>query len=143
LIEDTLVAPRIKLNITFSLCWGNHDMEIDLKRTGRKNGVSAIRKVMLPKYLLWILFILCLLDTLFTDVGIRYQYIQEGNPMIRYLYEKEVLWFYMAKIGLPLALFVMIPFVKRKYFITKLLVICILLYLVVLLLHLKWLISLF
>ena len=50
------------------------------------------------------LLLLAIFDSIFTDIGIRYDYISEANPLMQSVYETSVLGFYVIKISFPLLL---------------------------------------
>ncbi len=74
----------------------------------------------------------------FTDLGIRYHYIQEANPIMRSLYEKSILSFYVTKLILPILLFFILLRVEPKPIIHVVLVISLVLYFIVLIQHFLW-----
>ncbi|WP_231687448.1 DUF5658 family protein [Bacillus sp. FJAT-22090] len=50
------------------------------------------------------LLVLAILDSIFTDYGIRNNHISEANPLIQLLYDTSIVGFYFIKISLPLLL---------------------------------------
>ena len=85
-----------------------------------------------------LLLFLALFDATFTDFGIRYHYIQEANPLMRSLYEKSILSFYVTKLILPILLFFILLRVEPKPIIHVVLVISLVLYFIVLIQHFLW-----
>lgn len=85
------------------------------------------------------LLIMAVLDSLFTDFGIRNNYISEANPLMRFLYESSVPGFYIIKISLPLLLMYIITKINhlKKYF-QILIWVTLLLYVFVLFQHIFW-----
>lgn len=86
-----------------------------------------------------ILLVLATFDALFTDFGIKNQFITESNPIIRRIYEMSVSVYYLIKIALPVLLIVIITKLQTKRFILILLSLAILLYVSVMVLHFYWL----
>ena len=86
-----------------------------------------------------ILFILAILDALFTDIGIKNQLITESNPIMRKIYNMSVTGFYIIKIALPILLIGIITKLEKTQFIVFLLNAAILIYVSVILLHFYWL----
>lgn len=86
-----------------------------------------------------ILLILATLDAFFTDMGIQNQLITEANPLMRIIYEVNLLGFYFIKIALPVLLIGIVSRLESRPFIVILLHIAISLYVCVLLLHFSWL----
>lgn len=86
-----------------------------------------------------LLVVLALLDSLFTDYGIRHQYIHEANPIVRYVYESSVFGFYALKISLPLVLLVILLKIEPKLWLCILMKMTLVLYGSVLCVHLFWL----
>ncbi len=66
------------------------------------------------KYVVLSLILLALLDSLFTDIGIRQHYITEANPIMKYIYDTSVFGFYALKISLPIFLLLLLSKIKPK-----------------------------
>lgn len=79
-----------------------------------------------------------LLDALFTHYGIAKGVIQEGNPLMRYLINKNWVLFYGMKIALPLILIVICNQHIRSRIVHHLLITAVVLYLAVLVYHFAW-----
>ncbi|WP_413788924.1 DUF5658 family protein [Psychrobacillus mangrovi] len=84
------------------------------------------------------LLILAVFDTIFTDFGIRNNYISEANPLMRLVYETSILGFYILKISLPLLLIYIMTKLPPKRYIQLLMVIALLLYSSVVFQHFFW-----
>lgn len=85
------------------------------------------------------LLIAGILDALLTQIGIVQGIIQEGNPLIQYLFEKSWLLVYSVKVVLPLILLGLLLYHPLKSrFVSILLVSTSVLYLTVLAYHLFW-----
>lgn len=88
----------------------------------------------------FLLFCLCMIDAIFTDFGIRYGHIEEANPFVRYLYDMNVIAFYLLKASLPFVLFILMHYMKPSSFIKNLLVVALVVYTVVIFIHISWII---
>lgn len=62
---------------------------------------------------------LCFFDALATDVGIRMHMVREVNPFTKLMYEMNIALFYSYKVGLPLLLLALLPYVKKRVYINK------------------------
>lgn len=87
-----------------------------------------------------ILFTFAFFDTIFTDFGIRNDYIEEANPIMRVVYETSITAFYLVKISLPLILLFLISKIKPKPYFSLLIGATLLLYFFVICTHVFWLI---
>jgi hypothetical protein len=85
-----------------------------------------------------LLLFLTLFNAIFTDLGIRSHYIQEANPLMRFLYEKSIPSFYVTKLILPILLLFILLRMDPKPVIHVFLVVSLVLYLIVLIQHLSW-----
>lgn len=85
------------------------------------------------------LLTLAILDSLFTDFGLRHNYITEANPLMRTVYETSIPGFYLLKISLPLLLLYLLAKIKPKKYLQVLLGFTLALYCYVLCLHIIWL----
>ncbi|BAQ11962.1 DUF5658 family protein [Sporosarcina sp. FSL W7-1349] len=85
-----------------------------------------------------LLLILAVFDALVTDIGIRHAHIEEANPLMRFVYEQHIVYFYSIKIGLPLVLLHLLQSIKPKRLWTILMGGALILYLLVSGLHLYW-----
>ncbi len=95
------------------------------------------------KTLCLFLLSLCVVDAVFTDLGLATQQIKELNPIMSFIYyEIDVSLFYVIKVGLPVVLLLLHNMIN-----SKLLYIClsitISLYLGVLFLHVHWIFVVF
>lgn len=90
------------------------------------------------KYVVLSLILLAFLDSLFTDIGIRQNYITEANPIMQNIYDTSVFGFYALKISLPLFLLTLLSKLKPKKYLKVLLSSTVILYAVVLFLHFFW-----
>ncbi|WP_391207842.1 DUF5658 family protein [Psychrobacillus sp. L4] len=84
------------------------------------------------------LFVLAILDSFFTDFGIRNDHITEANPLMHFVYETSIPGFYILKICLPLLLIYFLTKLQPNKYIPILLIIAIILYTFVLFQHLFW-----
>ena len=84
------------------------------------------------------LLVLSCFDTVFTDYGLRHEHITEANPLMRTLYEMNIVGFYLIKIGLPLLLMYLLTKLPQKKYLTLLIITTIILYLSVFLQHAFW-----
>jgi hypothetical protein len=90
------------------------------------------------KYVVLSLILLAFLDSLFTDIGIRQNFITEANPIMKYIYDTSVFGFYALKISLPLFLLLLLSKIKPKKYLKVLISSAIILYTAVLFLHFFW-----
>jgi len=86
-----------------------------------------------------LLLILATLDAVFTDFGIKGYHITEANPIMRRIYEGNLIGFYLIKIALPILLIGIVSKLEPRPFIVFSLYIAIFFYVTVLLLHFSWL----
>lgn len=86
-----------------------------------------------------LLLSLAILDSFFTDFGLRHNYITEANPLMRAVYEASVFGFYLLKISLPFLLLYLLTKIKQKKYLQYLLNFTLVLYSFVLCLHVIWL----
>ncbi|MFB5086017.1 DUF5658 family protein [Psychrobacillus sp. PGGUH221] len=84
------------------------------------------------------LLVLAILDSIFTDYGIRNNHISEANPLMKLLYDTSIIGFYFIKISLPLLLIYIMTKVQPKRYIQLLLVVALLIYSGVLFQHFFW-----
>ena len=102
------------------------------------NVSTQVSKKVNFKYVVLSLILLAILDSLFTDIGIRQHYITEANPIMKNIYDASVFGFYTLKISLPLILLLLLSKIKPKKYIMVLLISAVTLYSVVLFLHFFW-----
>ncbi|REB06428.1 hypothetical protein DVB69_12020 [Sporosarcina sp. BI001-red] len=88
--------------------------------------------------LLWLLLGMSLFDALATDFGLRFELIEEANPVMDYVYEYSVLGFYFVKVVFPLVLFTFQPVVARSRIVQRLLQFTVGLYAVLSGFHVFW-----
>lgn len=88
----------------------------------------------------FLLFCLCMIDAIFTDFGIRFGHIEEANPFVRSLYEKNVIAFYLLKASLPILLYILMHYMKPSFIIKNLLIVALIIYTLVILIHISWII---
>lgn len=86
-----------------------------------------------------ILLSLATLDSLFTDFGLRHNYITEANPLMRVVYETSVFGFYLLKISLPFLLLYLLTKIEPPTYLRFLLGFALVLYSFVLCKHVIWL----
>ncbi|OMC89289.1 hypothetical protein BK128_04440 [Viridibacillus sp. FSL H7-0596] len=85
-----------------------------------------------------LLLFLSVLDSIFTDFGIRHNHITEANPLMRLVYESSVFGFYSLKIMFPLLLLYILSKVQIKRSLLLLMGAAIILYSVVFIQHIWW-----
>lgn len=85
-----------------------------------------------------LLVLLSFLDACFTDIGLRLQAVEEGNPIAKLLYETDVALFYGWKIALPLLLLFLYPKVKANAFVSRMAYSVCAVYAVLFLYHMYW-----
>lgn len=90
------------------------------------------------KPLLFGLLFLCFADAAFTDIGLRLQVIDELNPLVKSIYEWNVLAYYSMKLILPLLLIVIYYRTSRRMWINPCILLTALLYFIVNIYHLLW-----
>ncbi|WP_432352462.1 DUF5658 family protein [Sporosarcina sp. A2] len=88
---------------------------------------------------LWLLLILSLIDAGVTDFGLHQGLIQEANPLMAVVYELNRVGFYFIKLGLPISLFVLQPFVSQSSLVYRFLQVSVLLYIGITCMHGYWL----
>lgn len=95
------------------------------------------RKMKISTMIAWII-LFSLTDAFFTDMGIRYGFVEEANPFAKTLYDWHWTAFYGCKVLLPIILFLVYPTVKNKKWINRGIVMCFGFYLLVNLYHFAW-----
>jgi len=85
-----------------------------------------------------LLIILAILDSTFTDFGLRNNYITEANPLMRILYEKNLFGFYAIKICFPILLLYVITKIEPKKYLTVFIGFTLFLYIFVMFQHIWW-----
>ncbi|MEX3621474.1 DUF5658 family protein [Viridibacillus arvi] len=85
-----------------------------------------------------LLLFLSILDSIFTDFGIRHNHITEANPLMKLVYENSVFWFYSLKIMFPLLLLYILSKVQLKRSLQLLMGAAIVLYSSVFIQHVWW-----
>lgn len=88
----------------------------------------------------FLLFCLCLLDAIFTDIGLRNGFIQEANPFMRSIYSSSILLFYVVKTLLPLSLLYLSTILQPKLYLRFMMIGALILYVIILSSHLLWII---
>lgn len=86
----------------------------------------------------FLLFLLAIFDSFFTDFGIRNHHIEEANPLMRLTYENSIFIFYAIKIGLPILLLYILTKVEPKLYFHLLIASSLVVYTIVLFQHLFW-----
>ena len=84
------------------------------------------------------LCLLCLFDAVATDIGLQLEYIEEANPLMRWIYETDRLFFYAVKAGMPLLLWRMYGSLSGRRWFRQSVFLCLLVYIVVGFLHVYW-----
>lgn len=87
----------------------------------------------------FVLFVLAVFDSISTDFGLRQAHIEEANPLMRIVYETDVILFYALKISLPILLLMLIRTLKPRRIISLLMGTALLLYGAVFIQHIFWL----
>ncbi|MCM3711801.1 DUF5658 family protein [Sporosarcina luteola] len=88
----------------------------------------------------FLLFCLCMIDAIFTDFGIRYGHIEEANPLVRSLYDINIIAFYLMKSSLPIILFLFMKYMKPSVIVRNLLIVALIIYTIVIFIHISWII---
>lgn len=89
--------------------------------------------------LLWVLLGFSIFDALATDFGLRSDLIEEANPLIKYVYDRNIFEYYFVKLGFPLSLFTLQSVLARSPIVHKLLQFTVGLYSIISMLHIGWL----
>lgn len=98
-----------------------------------------VRKLELtPMYYVSALLLLSIADAALTDIGLRFQLIEEANPLMAFVYEYSVIIFYGIKVLLPLSLLIIIKYVMNHHYIKMLIRFAFLLYAFVFCIHVLW-----
>ncbi|WCK57326.1 DUF5658 family protein (plasmid) [Aneurinibacillus sp. Ricciae_BoGa-3] len=85
----------------------------------------------------WLL-LLSFLDAYFTDIGVASGVIQEGNPIAKFLYEKNVVLFYGWKMLLPIVLLFLYPKIKDNNWLRRAVYFVCGIYILLFVYHLIW-----
>lgn len=101
--------------------------------------ISKLYKQLTMRTIIIALLALCFTDAVLTDYGIRADFIEESNPLVRRLHEWHIGAYYTVKLLLPLLLLILYPHIQQKKWLKSLLVLPFLLYAAVNLYHLVWL----
>lgn len=96
-----------------------------------------------PLILAFSILSLAIFDTISTDFGIRQGHITEANPLMRFIYENNIPFFYSIKIILPLLFIYIITKLQPKKYIQFLIIMALILYTFVLFQHLYWITLIF
>lgn len=115
------------------LIWASSRFSIDW----RTNAISAIVKWDL-KALLFGLLLLSFADAVFTDIGLRFFLIDELNPIVKRIYEWNIVSYYAMKLLLPMLLIVIYYFTKNRKWINPCILLTVVLYFFVNIYHLIW-----
>ena len=91
----------------------------------------------------FLLLVLAICDSLITHFGLSNSYIEEANPLMRYVYENSVLIFFSIKIVLPILFMYIMTKLKPKAYLQLLIAGALFLYAFVLFKHIFWLYMLF
>ncbi|RBW69900.1 hypothetical protein DS031_08560 [Bacillus taeanensis] len=86
----------------------------------------------------FLLCILCLLDAVFTDIGLRKHLINEQNPLMEAFYQKDIKLFYIVKLGLPICLLLLLYKYQIRKIITNSILFVNILYTFIIFLHIRW-----
>ncbi|MBB4824200.1 hypothetical protein HNO89_001422 [Sporosarcina luteola] len=88
----------------------------------------------------FLLLCLCMMDAIFTDLGLRQGVIEELNPLMRNIYEMNILLFYFIKFSLPLALLFLTAKLTHLMYLRMMLMATLLLYVIVIAYHICWIV---
>ncbi|MDW0112924.1 DUF5658 family protein [Sporosarcina saromensis] len=88
----------------------------------------------------FLLACLCIIDAVFTDIGIRQGHIEELNPIMRFVHDKSILLFYGMKILLPAILLTLIQFAKTSTILKYTVLFALIIYVVIVSMHIYWII---
>ena len=89
------------------------------------------------------LLLFCMLDALFTDLGIRNNLITETNPLMDWIYENSVLGFYALKISMAVLLVYILSRIQPTLLIKMLMIGAISIYSAILFMHIFWIVIVF
>lgn len=90
--------------------------------------------------ILYVLLAMSVFDALATDFGLRFDLLEEANPLVAYIYEESPFCFYTLKIGLPLSLFPIQSAVGCSRIVERLLQLSVVLYTIIFGLHIFWIV---
>lgn len=90
------------------------------------------------KALLLGLLLLCFSDAAFTDIGLRFFLIEEMNPIVRHIYEWNIVSYYGVKLVLPLLLILIYYQLKNRKWINPFILATVAFYFLVNIYHLIW-----
>lgn len=99
--------------------------------------ITAIKQWDLKPLLFGLLF-LCFADAAFTDIGLRLFLIDELNPLVKRLYEWNIIGYYAMKMLLPLILILIYFRLKNRKWINPCILVTVTLYFIVNIYHLIW-----
>ncbi|WP_438311861.1 DUF5658 family protein [Sporosarcina sp. FA9] len=85
-----------------------------------------------------LLVVLAVLDSIFTDIGIRNNIIDEANPIMYYFYNQSAIAFYAIKITLPLLMLYILTLIKPRPYLRILIIFTIFLYSIIIAMHIFW-----
>ncbi|MFD1928447.1 DUF5658 family protein [Sporosarcina siberiensis] len=85
-----------------------------------------------------LLVLLAVLDSIFTDIGLRNNIIDEANPIMYYFYNQSLIAFYSIKIALPLLMLYILTQIKPKPYLRILIISTLFLYSIVIATHIFW-----
>ena len=90
-----------------------------------------------------LLLLLAICDSFITHFGLSNGYIEEANPLMRYMYETSIPGFFSIKIILPILFILIITKLKPNAFLQLLIAGALFLYAFVLFKHIYWIYVLF
>lgn len=88
----------------------------------------------------FLLACLCIIDAVFTDIGIRNGHIEELNPLMRFVHDKSIFMFYLLKFLLPTILLTLIKFAKTSTILKYIVLLALIMYVVIISMHIYWII---
>lgn len=84
------------------------------------------------------LLLLCFSDAAFTDIGLRFFLIEEMNPIVKRIYEWNIVSYYGVKLLLPLLLILIYYHLKNRKWMNPFILATMALYCLVNIYHLIW-----
>jgi len=106
-------------------------------QNGGSFAITALKQWDLKPLLFGLLF-LCFADAVFTDIGLRLSLIEELNPLVKKLYEWNIVSYYGMKLLLPLLLILIYYRMKNRFWINPCILVTVLIYFLVNIYHLIW-----
>jgi hypothetical protein len=106
-------------------------------QNGGMVAIAAVKHWDLKPLLFGLLF-LCFADASFTDIGLRLFLIDELNPLVKRLYEWNIIGYYAMKLLLPLFLILIYYRTNNRVWLNPCILVTALLYFIVNIYHFIW-----